>query len=118
MRLPIKDYPVASTPESSDVVKSDEVAEYIKEIYATCLQRKAELLDRCSENQRCPSPLPQSFQAPVFNVVPPPVACSSHGVPISEWGLKFNGDVRHLYSFLERVSLLAQSRDVKNEDII
>lgn len=118
IRIPVKHYidPAGTEPR----VTSAEVIAYQRDLYATCLQLEADALNK-AESQRCPSPLPQAFQVPpTFSVAPPVpqvVACTSRSVPISEWGVKFNGDVRHLYSFLERVSLLAQSREVKDDDL-
>ncbi|CAG9769729.1 unnamed protein product [Ceutorhynchus assimilis] len=60
IRLPVKDYdPVGTEPR----VRSAEVVAYRQDTYATCLQLEAEVLEK-AETQRCPSPLPQSFQVP------------------------------------------------------
>jgi len=112
-------------PEASSAVEGaqsvgDDAAEVIsfrKDTFATCLQLEAELLEKAEKSGPSRPSSPFSLPVPVVNVAPPVVSCSAQKVPISEWGLKFNGDARSLYYFLERVSLLAQSREVSDEDL-
>ena len=43
----------------------------------------------------------QNNTVPVINVAAPVVICSGNTVPISKWGLKFNGDSKNLFPFLK-----------------
>ena len=53
---------------------------------------------------------------PLINVSPV-VTCSAGKQPISSWGIKFNGDSKNIFYFLERVSDLSQARNVSEEEL-
>lgn len=95
-----------------------QTVEYLNESYATCLQLEAEVYDkvRPSENIAHLDPL-NSTVNPVINLPAPVVSFSSKYKPLSEWGIKFNGDPKKVYSFIERITALAKSRKVENNDL-
>ena len=57
--------------------------------------------------------------APVSPVVKvnPVVTCSAGKQPISSWGVKFNGNPKGIFYFLERISDLSKSRDVSEIEL-
>lgn len=100
--------------EDEDTVQ---VQNYFQEAYATCLKLEADLYD----NIKRPNPNNvghnENNTVPIINVAAPVVTCSGNTVPISEWGLKFNGDSKNLFPFLERVTELAQARKISDLDL-
>lgn len=88
------------------------------ESYATCLTLESDLHEKISKNTDQPSAsFNCSFQQPFVNIPAPIVNCSGNIPAIGDWQIKFNGESKHLYNFLERISELAQSRKVKDEDL-
>lgn len=95
------------------------VDEFKSESRATCLHLEAELYDKLSPEADSRPSLDNrvSFASavPVINVTPQ--VTPSRSIPISEWNVKFTGDKRFVYSFLERVSELARSRNVSDDEL-
>lgn len=91
---------------------------YQNETFATCLALDAELHEkvRINENRDNLNPLTSSFNT-ALNLPPPSpvVNCGSKFVPLSKWNIKFNGDPKKLYSFLEHLTEIAKSRKVENQ---
>lgn len=96
------------------------------ESYATCLQFEADLFERAQTVSGAVSPCPLSFgNLPFGNVnefqptinVPAPVVNISKSCNLSEWGIKFSGESRSVFNFLERVHELALSRNVNKEEL-
>lgn len=54
---------------------------------------------------------------PVINVPPPVVTYMSGPALIADWPVKFKGDSKTVFTFLEHVSELAQSRKVSEQDL-
>lgn len=95
----------------------DEILNFKRESYATCLKLESELDDKVvtesisPTNANCPN-----VSQPVVNLNPV-ISCSANKQPISDWGVKFTGDPKKLFYFLERVSDLSQSRNVSNGEL-
>lgn len=101
-------------PTSDD----DEEIVYKNESYATCLSLESDLYDKISKDSDQPSAsMNSSFQQPIVTLPAPIINCSQNIPAIGDWQVKFNGDSKNLYNFLERISELAQSRRVKDEDL-
>lgn len=96
---------------------TDGVEQFKHEAYATCIKLESDLDDKVIEDPQTPnvsfSPLPAQ---PVVNVNPV-VSCSASAQPLSTWGVKFNGDPKQVFYFLERISDLAQARGVSDDDL-
>lgn len=107
-RMPIPD---------NDVSRADHVT-FKDESLASCLHLEAELFDKLTPaGSGDGSALAEaSFIQPVVNV-PAPVVNVSRATNLSEWGVKFNGDPKSIFTFLERVDELAQARKVTNDDL-
>lgn len=93
------------------------VENFKRETRATCLHIESELYakvipDNSDSFQPNISHMPS---APVINVAPQ--VTSFKMIPISEWNIKFSGDKRFLYSFLERINELAHARNVSSEEL-
>ena len=97
--------------------QKDQVKTYYEESFATCLKLEADLYDSIKVPNPNASVLNVSQTAPVINVAAPIVTCSGNSIPISEWNVRFDGNSKHLYSFLERVTELAQARKVSENDL-
>lgn len=103
-----------------DIVNADDrqrVENYFNESNATCLKLEGDLYDNIKVPNTTATAQTSSQSTPVINVAAPIVTCSGNSIPISEWGVKFNGDAKHLFSFLERVTELAHARRVSNLDL-
>jgi len=103
-----------------DIIEEDvleQVKSYYQESFATCLKLEADLYDNIKKTNTSNVEHNQNNTAPVINVAAPVVTCSGNTVPISEWGLRFNGDSKNLFPFLERVTELAQARKVSDFDL-
>ncbi|KAK0070931.1 hypothetical protein PV325_013837, partial [Microctonus aethiopoides] len=102
-------------PDGED---KDNVTLFKNESYATCLKLESDLDDKVITEPDTPNnlsflPTPVS---PIVNVSPV-VTCTANKQPISTWGVKFNGDHKRLFYFLERVSDLSKSRDVSEVEL-
>lgn len=96
----------------------DQAKEFLNESYATCLQIEADLYEKARQSDNIPHTDPlNSTLNPVINIPAPVVSFSSKNKPLSEWGIKFNGDPKKVYSFLERITALAKSRKVENSEL-
>lgn len=98
---------VISKPNEEEIIK------FKNESYATCLKLESDLDEKTvsiSNTQNLNDSFEHNSVAPIVNVSPV-VSCSANKQPISSWGIKFNGDSKSVYYFLERVSDLAQSRN-------
>lgn len=87
------------------------------ESYATCLELDADLHERVrpvAPNED----LNQTVNSPTIHMPAPVVMCTSKSIPISQWGVKFNGDPKQVYSFIERVTELAQARKFGDQDLL
>ena len=98
-------------PENSEDAKS-----FQKEAHASCLLLEADLYDCVTKDNLN---LANNFAppAPIIHVAPPVVSCSGNVLKISDWSITFNGNPKDLYDFLERITELAESRKVKQEDL-
>lgn len=97
-------------PEEGD---SDSIQKYKNETYATCLSLEADVFDKVTSfSNKNPESIPsQSVSTPV-SLPTSIISCSNSRNPISEWNLKFSGDPRKVYDFLERVSELSSAYDI------
>lgn len=93
-----------------------EAEKYLNESFASCLTLESDLLDKVNEAEPNQTFNPVQ-QQPIIHVSPPVVSCNSNIPAIGDWQVKFNGDGKKLYHFLERISELAQSRRVRDEDL-
>lgn len=96
----------------------DSVEGFKQESYATCIQLESDLDDRVTVDPQTPTniPFPPQMTQPVVNVSPV-ISCSSSKQPLSTWGVKFNGDAKSVYYFLERVSDLSRARGVSEDEL-
>lgn len=94
------------------------IVEFKRESYATSLQLEAELYDKIANNaDNSVNAGNLNPSSPIVNVSVPKVTCLGSQVPIADWPVKFNGDKRNVYSFLEKVTEIAKSRKVDNADL-
>lgn len=93
---------------------ADQISAFIQDTTATCLLYEADLYEKLGP---VPDPEPSVSRTPVINVAAPVVHCATRNIPICEWQLNFNGDPKKLYPFLERLTELAQARDVSHKDL-
>lgn len=113
----IKRVPLPSV-EDEDVLRRART--FKNETYATCIQLEADLHERVQPSRAASPNLlgfgdPSSFQ-PIINV-PAPVINVGRSINLSEWGIKFSGDGRQVFNFLERVEELALSRNVNRDEL-
>ncbi|KAG5863944.1 hypothetical protein JTB14_009821 [Gonioctena quinquepunctata] len=53
----------------------------------------------------------------IINIPAPVVTCNTRQIPIPDWGLKFNGSSRELYTFLDKVTEYAHARGLDNVEL-
>ncbi|XP_074034260.1 uncharacterized protein [Leptinotarsa decemlineata] len=101
-----------------DINVPDEVT-YKNESLATCYLMDADLHEKLSASNVVGNTVSQSFgtSQPIINIPAPVVTCHSRQIPISEWGLKFSGDQKELYNFLDRVVEYARARGLDNNEL-
>lgn len=108
-RIPIVDQADASYPLQLD---------YQNETVATCLYLEAELVEKARANQNESSQTNDNLNNTNHTVITiPTVTCQAKSEPVSRWGIKFNGNPKQLFSFLERISDLAKSRGIDNDQL-
>lgn len=97
--------------------EKEEILTFKRESQATCFKLESDLDDKVTVTTDNPnvSLIPQS-PTPVVNVNPV-VTCNANKQPISTWGVKFSGDPKKVFYFLERVSDLSRSRNVSDEEL-
>jgi hypothetical protein len=101
-------------PAAGDNV--EEIELYKNESYATCLELEADLHEKIIVDQ--PTDLNQSVsQQPVINISPPVASCSNKQFFLSNLNIKFNGDPKSVYDFIERISDIAQARNIPDNDL-
>ena len=96
----------------------DDSVKFQNESYASCIKLEADLDDKVITEpsaQASTSFFPQP-SSPIVNLNPV-ISCSANKQPISSWGIKFNGDPKRVFSFIERVTDLAQAREVTDEQL-
>ncbi|XP_072393875.1 uncharacterized protein [Diabrotica undecimpunctata] len=91
-------------------VEFDEEIEYKNEASANCLLLEGELDDKIISGQPSTSSNVVSPQ-PVVNI-PAPIVQVSHPINLADWNVKFNGDAKSVFPFLEKVRDLAESRNI------
>lgn len=96
---------------------AEEVITFKNESYATSLQLEADLFDKLTADTGNPDTSFTAATPPIINVTPPTITCSSGTKPLSEWGVRFSGDSKNVYSFIERINELALSRKVSESDL-
>lgn len=99
-------------PETDD----DNVADFKRESYATCVQLESDLDDKVTVDPQTPTNFPPQMTQPVVNVSPV-LSCNSNKQPLSTWGIKFNGEAKNVYYFLERIADLSQARGVSHAEL-
>lgn len=105
---------VMRIPVVGDEAKA--LTDFKNESYATCLELEADLHERV--RPVVPNDdLDQTVNSPIIHMPAPVVTCASKSIPISQWGVKFSGDPKHVYSFIERVTELAQARKFSDQDL-
>lgn len=100
-----------------------EVTTFKNESYATCLNLEADLYERVLANK--PTTSTSAFDTSVVGnttFVPSPIflpnsSSQTRFVPVYKWGVVFNGDPRQLLPFLEKVSELAEARNVSDKEL-
>jgi hypothetical protein len=96
--------------------KVEEIRLYKNESYATCLELEADLHEKIIVDQ--PNDLNQSVsQQPVINISPPVASCSNKQFFLSGLNIKFNGDPKTVYDFIERISDIAQARNIPDNEL-
>lgn len=110
---------VSNRVQRLTISDNDEDAKtYKNESYATCLTLESDLYEKiCKDSDQPSASLNSSFQQPIVNIPAPIINCSKNIPAIGDWQVKFNGDSKNAYNFLERISELAQSRRVKDDDL-
>ncbi|VEN61770.1 unnamed protein product, partial [Callosobruchus maculatus] len=94
----------------------DEAVTFKNESLATTLKLESDLSDKASSSHGEASSNVEQI-APIINVPVPVVTYISKSAPLSEWPVKFKGDGRDVFTFLERVTELALSRKVSEQDL-
>lgn len=102
-------------PKPGDEAGRANLFSFVQEVNASTYKIEADLFDKVDPNQ-LPVPPIQSTN-PVINVAAPIVHCASRSLPVSEWGVNFDGNSKELYPFLERLLELAQARNVSKVDL-
>ena len=97
---------------------TDGVSNFKQESYATCIKLESDLDDKVITDPQTPtnitfSPQPQQ---PVVNVSPV-LTCTANKQPLSTWGVKFSGDPKNVFYFLERISDLSHARGVSEDEL-
>lgn len=89
------------------------------ESLATALKLESDLTDKASKNSDDPISLDSTLQHlnPIINVPPPVVTYVSSPALLADWPVKFKGDPKTVFTFLEHVTELAQSRKVSEHDL-
>lgn len=91
-----------------------EVTNFKNESQATCLTLESDLFDKISQPSSTPNL--NTTLAPTITVAAPP--CSSKSSkPIADWDIKFSGESKSVFYFLERVTELAQARKVDDNEL-
>lgn len=105
----VKRMPLLTTEPGAAV--SQVVEEYQNETYASCLVLEADLYGKV-----CSPTTSSADQASINVQYPQALACEpiTHE-KISKWNIKFNGDPKRVYPFLEHVSEIARSRKVSDK---
>ncbi|KAG5876218.1 hypothetical protein JTB14_013971 [Gonioctena quinquepunctata] len=107
---------ILDVPGKIDDDIKDDFHKFQNETYATCLKLESDLYDSVQLTTSVVTNV--SVQPPpVINIPAPVVNCSNNFIPISKWGVKFNGDPKTVHSFLEHVTELAQSRKVTDQTL-
>jgi hypothetical protein len=94
-----------------------EAETFKKEAFTTCCKLDADLHAKLQTTVVPPLTHDESFMQPIINVAPPTVTCSSRSVPISDWKIKFGGDAKEVYNFLDRVNEYSQARGVTEGEL-
>lgn len=91
----------------------DELTKFHSEYYATCFKLEADLFEGVQVGEQ---PRVEPLQ-PVINIPPTIVNCSRNNASVSDLNIKFNGDPKSLYSFLESITEFSQSRHITEDDL-
>ena len=106
-RMPL----IASEPsDAQQAAVWKEQVEFQKESFATSLVLEADLYEKLSSQA---APVSRSTHA--GETIPKPVPHVTTYEKISKWNVKFDGDPKKLYSFLELVTELAKSRKTSDD---
>lgn len=92
---------------------------YVQESYATCVALEGDLYEKAFKDNdiNLPSTSGTISQQPIIQLPPPIINYAGNAPNVGDWQVKFNGDGKHLYAFLERISELAHSRKVNEDDL-
>lgn len=98
------------------------VEKYKHESFVQCLALEADAYEKVDFLQGTQAHasvvnLNSTLAQPVVNVGSPSSSCANIRNFIPEWNLKFNGDPKKVYDFLERVSELATAYDVTEDQL-
>lgn len=100
-------------------VPNDQLGDFLKfqtEAVATCLKLESDL-DDCVKNSATVDNMTFGPPPPPVINVAAPVVSYNKMKPISEWGIKFNGDSKKVYSFIESITEVAQARRVTKDEL-
>ncbi|XP_072378890.1 uncharacterized protein [Diabrotica undecimpunctata] len=94
------------TPDPQKPVESN----FKDEAISTCLLLEANLDDKIITTDSNPAYIPLTSQAPMPAINP--IVHVNTPVNVGDWNIKFSGDPKHLFSVLEKIQNLAESRDI------
>lgn len=98
--------------------RKNDISLFKQEMYATCLCLDADVHEKIISDQNAQSNNTSVLtQQPVINLTSPSVTCSSKNFSLSKWNIKFNGDSKNVFSFLEKISEYACAREVSEEGL-
>ncbi|KAG5885541.1 hypothetical protein JTB14_007621 [Gonioctena quinquepunctata] len=81
------------------------------------LQESVEYQAESVQNQSNNTSFSPTVMQPIFNVPPAVVSHSARQLPVSDWGLKFSGDSKELYNFIDRATEYAEARGLTKVDL-
>lgn len=98
------------------------VIEFKNESLATCLTLEGDLFERVEQFNKANSLNQSQVESPAHfngasNFVPTNYVSTPKSIPVYKWNIKFNGDSRALYPFLEKVEEYSVSRGVSDEEL-
>lgn len=99
------------------VTNSDVASKFQKESKVTCFQLEADLLEKAEVASGDPNASFSLNSGPVINVPAPSVTYIPKSSSVSKWSVHFDGNPKTVFSFIERVTELALSRKVSDQDL-
>lgn len=102
-------------PEEGENV--EDIRTYKEETYATCLELDADVHDKIITDAPAAELNQNVTRQSILPPLQPIVTCRDKPILLSEWNIKFNGDPKNVYNFIERITEVAHARSVSDEDL-